>query len=75
MKSQKMYHTGRLRHGHSHEFVRMRRTGAIPHMSLDAASFPDHFVRTLHISQARMIPIQSLHQQVNSNDQAYKGRR
>jgi hypothetical protein len=32
MKSQKMCRTGRLLHGHSREFVRMRRTGAIPHI-------------------------------------------
>jgi len=32
MKRQKMYHTGRLLHGHDHKIVLMRRTGLIPHV-------------------------------------------
>ena len=47
IKSQKIYNKGRLLHGHDHKFVRMRRTGAIPHVKVDAASFqptsPRHY--------------------------------
>jgi hypothetical protein len=73
IKSQKMYNTGRLLHGHGREFVRMRRTGALPHVSLDAASFPVHFVLTLFVSQERMMPVKYLHHQAISNDHIYTG--
>ena len=74
IKSQKMYNTERLLHGHGREFVRMRRTGALPHVSWDAASFPVHFVLTLRVSQERMMPVQSLPHQAISNDPIYTGR-
>lgn len=75
MKSQKKCDAGKLLHGHAHEFVRMKRTGAIPHATFDAASFPAHFVLTLHIGQERMTPIQSLYRQAISNALIYVGRR
>ena len=34
IKSPKIYDTGRLLHGHDHKCVRMRRTGAIPHVKV-----------------------------------------
>ena len=39
-KSQKLYHTGRLQHGHDHKFVRMRRTGAIPRIKFGRRVIP-----------------------------------
>jgi len=73
IKSQKMYNTGRLLHGHGREFVRMRRTRALPHVSLDAASFPVHFVLTLCVSQERMMTVQSLHHEAIFNAPIYTG--
>ena len=75
IKSPKIYNTGRLLHGHDHKFVRMRRTGAIPHVKVWRRVVPAHFVQTLHISQERVLLIQSLHQQTISNAHIYTGRR
>lgn len=75
IKCPKMYNTGRLLHGHDHKFVRMRRTGAIRHLQFEAATFPAHFVLTLHISQERMIPSRSLNRQPLSNAPIHAGRR
>ena len=75
MNSEKKCDAGRLLHGHAHEFVRMKRTGAIPIATFDAASFPAHFVLTLHIGQGRMTPIQSLYRQAISNALTYTGMR
>jgi len=75
IKSPKVYYTGRLLHGHDHKFVRMRRTGAIPHVKVWRRVVPAHFVQTLHISQERVLLIQSLHQQAISNAHIHTGRR
>ena len=75
IKSQKIYNKGRLLHGHDHKFVRMRRTGAIPHVKVGRRVVPAHFTQTLHSRQERMMPIQSLHHQAISNAQIYAGRR
>ena len=39
-KNQKIYHTGRLLHGHDHKFVHMRRMGAIPHVKVGRRAIP-----------------------------------
>ena len=44
IKSQKMYHTGRLMRDHDHKFVRMRRIRAIRCLQFEAASFPANIV-------------------------------
>ena len=75
IKSPQIYNTGRLLHGCDHKFVRLRRTGAIPHVKVWRRVVPAHFVQTLHISQERMIPIQSLHHQASSNAPTHTGRR
>ena len=75
IKSSKIYSTERLLHGHDHKFVRMRRTGAIPHVKVWRRVVPAHFVQTLHTSQEHAIPIQSLHHQASSNAPIYTGRR
>ena len=75
IKSPKIYNTGRLLHGHDHKFVRMRRTGAIPHVKVWRRVVPAHFVQTLHISQEIAMPIQSLHHQPISNDLTHTGSR
>ena len=74
IKSRKMYNKGRLLKGRDHKFVRMRRTGAIPHAKVGCRVVPTHFVQTIHISQERAIPIQSLHLQAISNAPIYAGR-
>jgi hypothetical protein len=75
IKTPKLYNKGRLLHGYDHKFVRMRRTGAIPHVKVGRRVVPAHFVQTLHISQERVLLIQSLHQQTISNAHIYTGRR
>ena len=75
IKSPKIYNTGRLLHGHDHKFVRMRRTGAIPHVKVWRRVVPAHFVQTWHTGQEHAIPIQSLHHQASSNAPTHKGRR
>ena len=75
IKTPKLYNKGRLLHGYDHKFVRMRRTGAIPHVKVGRRVVPAHFVQTLHVSQERVLLIQSLHQQTISNAHIYTGRR
>jgi hypothetical protein len=75
IKSQKIYNKGRLLHGHDHKFVRVRRTGAIPHVKVGRRVVPTQFVQMLHVSQEHAIPIQSLHHQAISNAPIYAGRR
>ena len=75
IKSPKIYNAGRLLHGCDHKFVRMRRIRAIPHVKVGRRVVPAHFVQTLHISQERMMPIQSLHHQASSNAPIHTGRR
>ena len=75
IKTPKLYNKGRLLHGYDHKFVRMRRTGAIPHVKVGRRVVPAHFVQTLHISQEHDIPIQSLHHQPISKAPIYAGRR
>jgi hypothetical protein len=75
IKSRKIYNKGRLPHGHDHKFVRMRRTGAIPHVKFGRLVVPAHFTQTLHISQEPVIPIQSLHHQTISHAPIYTGMR
>ena len=75
IKNPKLYNKGRLLHGYDHKFVRMRRTGAIPHVKVGRRVVPAHFVQTLHTSQEHAIPIQSLHHQASSNAPTHTGRR
>ena len=75
IKTPKLYNKGRLLQGYDHKFVRMRRTGAIPHVKVGRRVVPAHFTQIFHISQEPMMPIQSLHQQTLSNAPIYTGRR
>jgi hypothetical protein len=74
IKSSKIYNTGRLLKGRDHKFVRVRRMGAIPQVKVGRRVVPTHFVQTIHISQERVIPTQSLHLQAISNAPIYAGR-
>jgi len=75
IKSSKIYNKERLLKGRDHKFVRMRRMGAIPQVKVGRRVVPTHFVLTLHISQERVIPIQSLDHHAISNILVHAGRR
>ena len=75
IKSPKIYNKGRPLKGCGHKFVRMRRTGAIPHAKVGRRVAPTHFVQTIHISQEHAMPNQSLHHQAIYNTPIYTGRR
>jgi len=67
IKSRKLYNTGRLLHGHGHDFVCMGRMRAIRYVMFEAASFPAQFVQMLHISQEHVMSSRSLYHQAISN--------
>ena len=75
IKSRKTYNTGRLMQGRGHDFVCMRRMGAIRHGKFEAGQFPSQFVLMLHISRVRAIPSRSLYHQAISNAPIHAGRR
>ena len=75
IKSQKIYNKGRLLSGPDHEFVRVRRAGAIPHVKFEANQDAVQFVLTLHMSQEHTVPIQPLYHQAISNALIYAGMR
>jgi hypothetical protein len=75
IKSPKICNKGRLLKGRDHKFVRMRRTGAIPHVKVGRRVVPTHFVQTIHISQEHAMPNQLLNHQAISNAPTHTGRR
>ena len=75
IRSRKAYNTGRLMQGRGHEFVCMRRMGAIRHGKFEAGQFPSQFVLILHVSRVRVIPSRSLYHQAISNAPIHAGRR